>query len=49
MSQNKQITENIIKTIAKHPYLSMFLVCLITNLLCFGSEGNIPRMLLALK
>lgn len=24
MSQNKQITENIINTIAKHPYLSMF-------------------------
>lgn len=43
MSQNKQMTENIINTIAKHPYLSMFLVCLMANLLCFGSEGNIPQ------
>lgn len=43
MSQNKQMTKNIINTIAKHPYLSMFLVCLMANLLCFGSEGNIPQ------
>lgn len=33
MSQNKQIAENIIKTLAKHPYLSMFIVCLMANAL----------------
>ena len=49
MSQNKQITENIINTIAKHPYLSMFLVCLMANLLCFGSEGNVPQNTLGIK
>lgn len=49
MSQNKQMTENIIKTIAKHPYLSMFLVCLMANLLCFGSEGNIPQNALGIE
>ena len=49
MSQNKQMTENIINTIAKHPYLSMFLVCLMANLLCFGSEGNIPQNALGIE
>lgn len=49
MSQNKQMNENIINTIAKHPYLSMFLVCLMANLLCFGSEGNIPQNALGIE
>ena len=49
MSQNKQMTENIINTIAKHPYLSMFLVCLMANLLCFGSEGKVPQNTLGIK
>lgn len=48
MSQNKQMTENIINTIAKHPYLSMFLVCLMA--ICFVcSEGNVPQNTLGIK
>ena len=49
MSQNKQMTENIINTIAKHPYLSMFSACPMANLLCFGSEGNVLQNTLGIK
>lgn len=45
----KQITDSLIRSLAKHPYLWTLVLCLLTDPFCFGSMGNIPNNVLLLE